>query len=64
MIEVFVLIGWIDGISGHSGGAIGQEFNSLETCQAAKTLYIQKNKLEDDSRRGRFIASWVECVKK
>ena len=60
MIEVFVLIGWIDGIK--AGGVIGQEFNSLERCEAAKTLYIQN--LELEAGWGRFAGSWVECVKK
>lgn len=60
MIEVFVLIGWIDGMK--AGGVIGQEFNSLETCEAAKILYIQNHELEDGW--GQFAGSWVECVKK
>ena len=61
MIEVFVLIGWIDGYN--AGGVIGQEFNSLETCEAAKTLYIQNHELEEGWASD-YSGSWVECVKK
>jgi hypothetical protein len=61
MIEIFLLIGWIDG--NRAGGVIAQEFNSLETCKAAKTLYIQNHELAADST-GRYSGSWVECVKK
>lgn len=63
MIEAFILIGWIDGVK--AGGVIGQEFNSLETCEAAKEKYVQMHDLDDDSwTAGRFARSWVECVKK
>lgn len=61
MIEVFVLIGWVDGYN--AGGVISQEFNSLETCEAAKTLYIKNFGLEE-GLIDRFAGSWVECVKK
>lgn len=63
MIEVFVLIGWIDGVK--AGGVISQEFNSLETCEAAKAKYVQMHELDNDSwGGGRYAGSWVECVKK
>lgn len=63
MIEVFVLIGWIDGIK--AGGVVSQDFNSLDTCEAAKAKYIQMHDLDDDSwGSGRFEGSWVDCVKK
>lgn len=61
MIEVFVLIGWIDGY--RSGGIVGQEFNSLATCEAAKARYVEMHniKLADERYAG---DSWVDCVKK
>lgn len=62
MIEIFVLIGWIDGVK--AGGVVNQEFFTLETCEAAKSIYIQKLELDDDSWGSRFVGSWVECVKK
>ena len=62
MIEVFVLIGWIDGANG-AGGIISREFNSLETCQAAKTLYIENHDIMA-GWSSRYSGSWVECVKK
>ena len=61
MIEVFVLIGWIG--TNHTGAIIGQEFNSLETCETAKTLYVEKHDLENPAWNI-FQHSWVECVKK
>lgn len=61
MIEVFLLVGWIDGH--RSGGVVGQEFNSLATCEAAKTLYIEMHDIQ--SKEDRYSDdSWVECVKK
>ena len=56
MIEVFVLIGWIDGHN--AGGVVNQEFLSIETCEAAKTMYEKMHDIGD------FRDSWVECVKK
>ena len=61
MIEVFVLIGWIDGYRG--AGVVNQEFNSLVTCEAAKTLLIEMHKMETKEERLKND-SWVECVKK
>lgn len=61
MIEVFVLIGWIDGH--RSGGIVGQEFNSLETCEAAKAMYVQMHEIPDVKDRW-YSSSWVDCVKK
>lgn len=61
MIEVFVLIGWIQGVK--AGGVIGQEFNSLDTCEAAKALYIQNHEIGDGWSIS-YEGSWVECVKK
>ncbi len=61
MIEVFVLIGWIDGYS--SGGVVSQEFNSLAACEAAKTLYVEMHDIKAASDRWPDD-SWVECVKK
>ena len=61
MIEVFVLIGWIDGRN--SGGVVSQEFNSLATCEAAKTLLIDMHKMLP--KEDRYASdSWVGCVKK
>lgn len=61
MIEVFILIGWIDGYN--SGGVVSQEFNSLATCEAAKTLLIDMHKMIP--KEDRYASdSWVECVKK
>jgi hypothetical protein len=60
MIEVFVLIGWIYGNS--SGGVVGQEFFSLATCEAAKTMYVEMHNITIEDRLSR--SSWVECVKK
>lgn len=64
MIEVFALIGWIG--TNNTGAIVGQEFNSLETCETAKTLYIEKHDLDDPSWTNVFAQghSWVECVKK
>lgn len=64
MLTTYILIGWINGYS--AGGILSQEFSSLETCEVAKTLYIQKNEIDvtatvDDRSR---YDSWVECVKK
>lgn len=61
MIEVFVLIGWIDGY--RSGGLVSQEFNSLATCEAAKILFIDMHKMQPKEQRYAH-SSWVECVKK
>ena len=61
MIEVFVLIGWIDGY--RSGSVVGQEFNSLATCEAAKTMYIEMHKIKSADERY-ASDSWVDCVKK
>lgn len=61
MIEVFVLIGWIDGY--RSGGVVGQEFNSLATCEAAKTVYVEMHNIQPKDNR-RSGDSWVDCVKK
>lgn len=60
MIEIFVLIGWIDGHN--SGGVVSQEFFSLETCQAAKAKYVQMREIDVTDRYP--SDSWVECVKK
>ena len=62
MIEVFVLIGWLDGTS--SGGVVSQEFNSLATCEAAKTLYVQRRGIPTSPDERWPTDSWVECVKK
>jgi len=63
MIEIFVLIGWIDGH--RNGGVIGQEFNSLETCNAAKAIYVENLDLENDGwSKSVFSGSWMECVRK
>jgi hypothetical protein len=61
MIEVFVLIGWIDGH--RSGGVVSQEFNSLATCEAAKTLFVEMHDIQTKENRW-TDSSWVECVKK
>ena len=61
MIEVFVLIGWIDGY--RSGSVVSQEFNSLAACEVAKTLYIDMHKIKPEEERYPSN-SWVECVKK
>ncbi len=61
MIEVFVLIGWIDGV--RAGGVVNQEFFSLETCEAAKAIYVQMHEIPDVKDR-RSTSSWVDCVKK
>jgi len=61
MIEVFVLIGWIDGH--RSGGVVAQEFNSLATCESAKALYVEMHSIKPASDRW-ADDSWVECVKK
>jgi hypothetical protein len=61
MIEVFVLIGWIDGY--RSGGVVGQEFNSLATCEAAKTVYVKMHNIQPKDNRWSGD-SWVNCVKK
>lgn len=61
MIEIFVLIGWIDGH--RSGGVINQEFFSLETCEAAKAKYVQMHEIPDVKDRW-STSSWVDCVKK
>jgi hypothetical protein len=60
MIEIFVLIGWIDGH--RSGGVVGQEFFSLATCEAAKAKYIEMHDISES--RWNNDDSWVECVKK
>ncbi len=60
MIEVFVLIGWVDGHN--AGGAINQEFLSIETCKFAKTMYEKMHDI-GEFRWGKDD-SWVECVKK
>ena len=61
MIEVFLLVGWIDGH--RSGGVVGQEFNSLATCEAANTLYIEMHNIQ--SKEDRYSDDrLVECVKK
>jgi hypothetical protein len=63
MIEIFVLIGWIDGFK--AGGVVSQEFFSLDTCEAAKAKYVEMHELEPNGwGGGRFSGSWVECVKK
>lgn len=61
MIEVFVLIGWIDGY--RSGGVVGQEFNSLAACEAAKALYVEMHEIKPANDRW-DDDSWVDCVKK
>lgn len=61
MIEIFVLIGWIDGH--RSGGVVGQEFFSLATCEAAKAKYIQMHNIQEEDNRWP-ADSWVDCVKK
>jgi hypothetical protein len=61
MLEVFVLIGWIDGH--RSGGVVAQEFFSLQTCEAAKSLYIEMHSVKGKEDRW-SDDSWVECVKK
>jgi hypothetical protein len=61
MIEVFVLIGWVNGFN--NGGIVIHEFNSLATCEAAKTLFIEKHKMKPKEERY-SNDSWVECVKK
>lgn len=61
MIEVFVLIGWIDGFK--SGGVVGQEFISLATCEAAKSQYVEMHNIKENADRW-ADDSWVECVKK
>lgn len=61
MIEVFVLIGWIDGH--HAGDVVSQEFNSLATCEAAKTLFVERHKVLPNEDRY-ASDSWVECVTK
>lgn len=60
MIEIFVLIGWIDGPN--SGGVVNQEFLSIETCEAAKAKYVQMHEISES--RWDNDESWVECVKK
>lgn len=60
MIEIFVLIGWIDGHN--SGGVVNQEFLSIETCEAAKAKYVQMHEIDVTDRYP--SDSWVECVKK
>jgi hypothetical protein len=64
MLTVFILIGWIDG--NNSGGVLSQEFSSLERCEVAKTLFIQKNQIKVNTPiEDRYSDdSWVECVKK
>lgn len=62
MIEIFVLIGWIDGH--YAGAVVGQEFFSLATCEAAKAKYVQMNVIKDSSEERYYDDSWVECVKK
>lgn len=61
MIEVFVLIGWIDGT--YAGSVVAQEFLSIETCEAAKTMYIQMHNIQPAEDRWPD-SSWVDCVKK
>lgn len=62
MIEVFVLIGWIDGY--RSGGVVSQEFNSLAACEAVKTLFIDMHNTQPKEEPSYGHESWVECVKK
>lgn len=62
MIEVFVLIGWIGGYK--SGGVINQEFNSLASCEAAKTMFVEMHAIHPKNERAYSSDSWVECVKK
>jgi hypothetical protein len=62
MIEVFILIGWIDGH--RSGGVVSQEFFSLATCEAAKTRYVERHNIQPKDDRWKVDGSWVECVKK
>ena len=64
MIEVFVLIGWISGSSATwNGSVVSQEFNSLATCEAAKTMFVEMHEIEQKEERYKS-SSWVECVKK
>ena len=60
MIEIFVLIGWIDGHN--AGGVVNQEFLSIETCEAAKLKHVEMHDISE-SRWG-SDESWVECVRK
>lgn len=61
MIEVFLLVGWIDGY--RSGGVVSQEFNSLAACETAKTLFIEMHSIQP--KENRYASdSWVDCVKK
>lgn len=62
MIEVFVLIGWIDGF--RSGGVVSQEFNSLATCEAAKTMFVKMHEININDRYRDPTDNWVECVMK
>jgi hypothetical protein len=62
VIEVFVLIGWIYGHN--AGGVINQEFNSIATCEAAKTLVVEMHGIQDKENRWTYESSWVDCVKK
>ena len=61
MIEVFLLVGWIDGYRG--AGVVSQEFTSLATCEVAKTLFVEMHEIKAKEDRNRHD-SWVECVKK
>ncbi len=60
MIEIFVLIGWIDGHN--TGSVVNQEFLSIETCEAAKLKYVEMHDISES--RWNNDDSWVECVKK
>jgi hypothetical protein len=61
MIEVFLLIGWIDGHK--AGRTVSHEFYSLATCEAAKAKYVQMHEIKPEDRNY-YGSSWVECVKK
>ncbi len=63
MIEIFVLIGWIDAFK--AGGVVNIEFTSESACLEAKELFEQRHSMKSIEDRDVFNDDdWVECVKK
>jgi hypothetical protein len=61
MIEVFLLVGWVDGFK--SGGVVNIEFASEAACIEAKDLFQTRHDMKSVAERY-DDDDWVECVKK